>query len=75
MKNNNKTQMSRNTNLTGIKDNRKPRIETVGLSSLVTSRPQKSRGKQCRAKFKMLQLAWFQNWLNDKETHRPEAGK
>lgn len=42
MKNNNKTQMSRNTNLTGIKDNRKPRIETVGLSSLVTSRPQKS---------------------------------
>ena len=33
---------SRDTNLTDTKDNGKPRTDTVGLSSLVTSGPQES---------------------------------
>lgn len=49
------------------KDNGRPRTEIVGRSGHLWGSGIKL-GKWSQIKFKTLQLAWFQTWLNDKET-------
>lgn len=76
MRNNSKRQRSSTAALTHNKDNGRPRVENEG--PLLFGHPwcpEIQWGKWSQMQFKMLQLAWFKSWQNDKEIHKPEAKK
>ena len=69
MKNKHKRQKFGTTVLTHTKDNKRPRAKNCG--PLLSDHPWYSGvqwEKWSQIQFKMLQLVWFQSWLDNKET-------